>query len=71
MLKINLKDTYFSVPIHRDHQKWLHFQWQDHEYQFHSLAFGLSSAPRCIHKDHTHNSGMVETTGSETDCIHR
>ena len=45
MLKIYLKDAYFSVPIHRDHQKWLHFQWQDHEYQFRCLPFDLSSAP--------------------------
>ena len=26
-------------------------------------------SPPCIHKDHTPNSGMAETTGSKTDCI--
>jgi len=41
MVKSDLKDTYFAVPIHHDHQKWLQFQWQGQLYQFQCLLFGL------------------------------
>ena len=35
----------FLVPIHRDHQQWLSFHWQDQDYQFCCLLFSLCSAP--------------------------
>ena len=50
MAKADLKDSYFLVPIHRDHQRWIRFHWPDQDYQFCCLSFGLSSAPRMFTK---------------------
>ena len=45
-----LKDAYFAVPIHKDHQKFLRFRWKNTSYQFTCLPFSLSSAPRVFTK---------------------
>ena len=50
LLKIDLKDAYFSVPVHPSHQRYLQFQWRDQLYQFTCLPFGLASAPRVFTK---------------------
>ena len=71
MVKIDLKDAYFAVPIHRDHQQWLRFHWRDQDYQFCCLPFGLSSAPRVFTKITRPNSCVAEAIGSEIDCLHR
>ena len=42
---IDLKDAYYSLPIHELDQKYLVFQWENKFYRFTSLPFGLSSAP--------------------------
>lgn len=47
---IDLKDAYFSVPIHKDFQKYLKFQFDGILYMFVCLPFGLSSAPRIFTK---------------------
>ena len=49
-VKIDLTDAYLTVPIHRDHQKFLKFVWGGETYQFTCLPFGLSSAPRVFTK---------------------
>ena len=48
--KIDLKDTYFSVPISQKHRKFLCFQFKENLYQFNCLPFGLASAPRVFTK---------------------
>lgn len=45
MTRIDLKDAYFSVPIHPQHRKFLRFRWQEKCFQFTCLPFGLASAP--------------------------
>lgn len=52
LTRINLKDAYFSVPIHPDYCHLLHFLWKDQAYEFRCLPFGLSTAPRGLYKDH-------------------
>ena len=50
MMKVYLKDAYFSIPIHPSHQKFLSFQRKHKTFQFTCLPFGLSSAPRTFTK---------------------
>ena len=50
MASIDLKDAYYLVPIHTEHQKYLKFMWKGVLYQFTCLAQGLSSAPRLFTK---------------------
>ncbi|KAK2551360.1 Transposon Tf2-6 polyprotein [Acropora cervicornis] len=47
---IDLKDAYFSIPIHADHCKYLRFEWNSTLFEFICLPFGLSSAPRVFTK---------------------
>ena len=50
LMKVDLKDAYFLVPIHPDHHKYLHFQWEDQTHQFCCLPFSPSCAPRAFTK---------------------
>ena len=45
LVKLDLKDAYLTVPMHRDHWKFLRFRWKGRLWQFKVLPFGLSSAP--------------------------
>ena len=47
---IDLKDAYFTVPIHDDHSKFLRFYWHGLLYEFIVLPFGLTLAPRVFTK---------------------
>ena len=50
MGSIDLKDAYFSIPIHKHHQKYLKFYWKSTLYQFTCLPQGLACAPRLFTK---------------------
>lgn len=50
MTTIDLKDAYFTIPIHANDRKFLRFQFDDSIYEFVCLPFGLSSAPFCFTK---------------------
>ena len=45
LVKVDLKDAYFSIPISRQHRRFLCFQFNNKLYQFNCLPFGLASAP--------------------------
>ena len=45
MASINLKDAYFSVPIHKEHQKYLKFMWTK-PYMFTAMPNGYDPATR-------------------------
>ena len=49
MVKIDLKDAYFSIPLHPETQ-YVMFQWKGNLYQFLCLCFGLGPAPRIFTK---------------------
>ena len=50
MVKVNLKDAYFSIPINPAHHPFLSFQHKAVTYQFNCLPFRLSSVPRIFTK---------------------
>ena len=50
MASMDLKDAYFSVPIHPDHQKYLKFFWKGQLMTFVCMPQGLASAPRTFTK---------------------
>jgi len=50
MGSIDLKDAYYSIPVHPEHQKYLKFVWDNKLYQFTSLAHGLACVPRLFTK---------------------
>ena len=45
LVKIDLKDAYFAIPIREENQKFLCFTVANKSYQFTCLPFGLASAP--------------------------
>ena len=50
LVKVDLKDAYFSIPIDREHWKYLCFKLGAKTYQFTCLPFGLTSAPWVFNK---------------------
>lgn len=50
LISVDLKDAYFSIPVHPHHRKYLRFIWKEQRYEFQCLPFGLKSAPRIFTK---------------------
>jgi hypothetical protein len=50
MASIDLKDAYYTVAIHTEHQKYLKFEFNGILYQYTCLPNGLASAPRIFTK---------------------
>ena len=50
MMKLDLKDAYYTVPVHKEHWRYLRFLYRENLYEFRCLPFGLSSAPRAFTK---------------------
>lgn len=48
--KVDLKDAYFQIPVHPNHRKFLRFSVAHQSYQYKTLCFGLTSAPRVFTK---------------------
>jgi hypothetical protein len=50
MVKIDLKDAYFTIPLNRESRKYTAFQWEGSVYEFLVLSFGLAPAPKVFTK---------------------
>ena len=50
MASLDLKDAYYSIPIHPLDRKFLRFQWNGELFQFRALPNGLSPGPRIFTK---------------------
>ena len=60
---IDLKDAYFTIPIHPDHYKYLRFEWNSTLFEFICLLFGLSSASRVFTKVLKPFGGSIRNKG--------
>lgn len=63
MVKIDLKDAYFCVPIAKQCQNFLRFQWENKTYQFQALAFGLGPGPLIFTKIMKVPMGLLRRLG--------
>ena len=71
MVKVDLKDSYFAIPVHAEHRKFLRFWFEEKTFEFNCLPFGLLPAPWVFTKTfETHGSTLTRVRGS-FDCIHR
>ena len=50
MASVDLRDAYYTVPVHPEHRKYLKFLFNGTLYQYTCLPNGLSSAPRIFTK---------------------
>ena len=50
LCKMDLKETYFVVPLTKNSQKFVRFQWSGNIYEFLCLCFRLGSASRIFTK---------------------
>lgn len=50
MASVDLRDAYYSIPIDKEYQKFLRFQWKGKLFKFTCSPNGLSSAPRLFRK---------------------
>ena len=48
--KLDMKDAFFSVPLHQSSRKYIRFLWSGSLYEFLCLCFGLDPAPRIFTK---------------------
>ena len=65
LASIDLRDAYYSVPVHPDYQRYLKFQWEDKLYCFQVMPMGLGPVPRKFTKltkpilSYLHDKGHV------------
>ena len=46
MASTDLKDAYYTVPVEKEHRKFLRFEWEGQLWQFNCMPNGLALAPR-------------------------
>ena len=63
MTKVDLKDTYFMIPVHNSNRPLLHLIARRRHYQFTCLPFGLSCVPRVFTKTLKPVAAMLRELG--------
>ena len=71
MVRIDIKDVYFAVPICTKHCKYLRFHWRGQTYEFTCLPFGLACNASCLHEGDEAGCGVHQEQGSAVCGIHR
>jgi len=64
MCKLDLKDAYFTIPLHSRSQKFTRVQFKGKTYQFTCLPFGLTSAPHTCAKVLKPTAGILGKIGT-------
>jgi hypothetical protein len=68
--KLDFKDAYYSIPVHKDYRRYLCFTWRGHAYQYTCLPNGLSSAPRIFTKVMKPVFFFASKRGADKQCIY-
>ena len=68
MMKMDLKDAYYVIPIYPHHRKYLRFQFERVTYEFQCLPFGLASAPRAFTKLLKPIAAVIRAKGIRMQC---
>lgn len=63
MVKVDIKDAYFHLPIAKRHRRFLRFYWNNQLYEFQALPFGVTSAPRIFTKTMRPVIGILRSRG--------
>uniref|UniRef100_A0AC34FPH7 Reverse transcriptase domain-containing protein n=1 Tax=Panagrolaimus sp. ES5 TaxID=591445 RepID=A0AC34FPH7_9BILA len=69
MAKTDLKDAYFSIPIHKKHRKYLVFRALGRLYVFRALPFGLATAPFVYTRVSKKSSSLPPLSWDTFDCL--
>ena len=70
MVKLDLKDAYLQVPIHKEHQCLLQFQWEHKTYQFVCLlAVRANVSTPSVYKGYEASGGNAPAIGNTSDHI--
>ncbi|XP_071951900.1 uncharacterized protein [Antedon mediterranea] len=62
---LDLKDAYYSIPIHQSFRKYLRFLWKGEKWQFKALPNGLTSGPRIFTKILKVPMSIIRSIGHE------
>lgn len=60
MCKLDLRDAYFSILVHRNSQKNLRFEWEGSLYQFLCFCFGLSPMFTAVYESTESSNSLVK-----------
>ena len=67
-MKVDLKDTYFTIPIRQEFPHLLRFTFQEESYKFTCLPFSLSLAPWVFTKTLKLAVGLLRELGIQMVC---